>query len=62
MTNKYVFGPFYFVTALATKKVQTCRKVDKSLTMGQQQQQQQQPKKARYAIDKVKAQTDKCHL
>ena len=36
MTNKYVFGPSYFVTALATKKVQTCRKVDKSLTMGQE--------------------------
>ena len=38
MTNKYmyVFGPSSFVTALATKKVQTCRKVDKSLTMGQE--------------------------
>ena len=36
MTNKYVFGPSYFVTALATKKVQTCHKVDKSLTMGQE--------------------------
>ena len=38
MTNKYMyaFGPSSFVTALATKKVQTCRKVDKSLTMGQE--------------------------
>ena len=38
MTIKYVFGPSYFATALAiaTKKVQTCRKVDKSLTMGQE--------------------------
>jgi hypothetical protein len=36
MTKKYVSGPSYFVRALATKKVQTCRKVDKSLTMGQE--------------------------